>query len=293
MRLFATGAMNWVMGRALPDDVPIEAKMVTKAIERAQNTVEGRNAESRKDVLKYDDVMNEQRKVIYRRRNQIIEGEDLHEDTIELLESTMTERGGLVVPVGVLRGVGPAPAGHRDHPVLPDQVRGRRSGRRHHGGPDHREHPHRGPRPVRRAGRDHPRRRGDGPPARARHHAADHRPAVAGPPGRDGLSPRGHQPPGHGQPGSAGGLPARGLRHVRQAHGRDQRRLPALRVPRPGADRAGRRARPRAGQLHRRRRPGPGGRRHLGRLRCGHPGRDRRGRGRGRARRGATASRSG
>jgi preprotein translocase subunit SecA len=90
MRLFATGAMNWVMGRALPDDVPIEAKMVTKAIERAQNTVEGRNAESRKDVLKYDDVMNEQRKVIYRRRYQIIEGEDLHEETMELLESTMT-----------------------------------------------------------------------------------------------------------------------------------------------------------------------------------------------------------
>ena len=91
MRLFATGAMNWVMGRALPDDVPIEAKMVTKAIERAQNTVEGRNAESRKDVLKYDDVMNEQRKVIYRRRFQIIEGEDLQEDTVELLERTMTE----------------------------------------------------------------------------------------------------------------------------------------------------------------------------------------------------------
>jgi preprotein translocase subunit SecA len=90
MRLFATGAMNWVMGRALPDDVPIEAKMVTKAIERAQNTVEGRNAESRKDVLKYDDVMDKQRKVIYRRRYQIIEGEDLHDETIELLESTMT-----------------------------------------------------------------------------------------------------------------------------------------------------------------------------------------------------------
>ncbi len=90
MRLFATGAMNWVMGRALPDDVPIEAKMVTKAIERAQNTVEGRNAESRKDVLKYDDVMNEQRKVIYRRRYQIIEGEDLHDETIELLEGAIT-----------------------------------------------------------------------------------------------------------------------------------------------------------------------------------------------------------
>jgi len=91
MRLFATGAMNWVMGRALPDDMPIEAKMVTKAIERAQNTVEGRNAESRKDVLKYDDVMNEQRKVIYARRAQIIEGEDLKDDTVELLEMTLTE----------------------------------------------------------------------------------------------------------------------------------------------------------------------------------------------------------
>jgi preprotein translocase subunit SecA len=90
MRLFATGAMNWVMGRAIPDDIPIEAKMVTKAIERAQNTVEGRNAESRKDVLKYDDVMNEQRKVIYKRRLQIIEGEDLHEETLELLETTVT-----------------------------------------------------------------------------------------------------------------------------------------------------------------------------------------------------------
>jgi preprotein translocase subunit SecA len=90
MRLFATGAMSWVMGRTLPDDLPIEAKMVTKAIERAQNTVEGRNAESRKDVLKYDDVMNEQRKVIYKRRLQILDGEDLHEETLDLLERTMT-----------------------------------------------------------------------------------------------------------------------------------------------------------------------------------------------------------
>ena len=58
MRLFATGAMNWVMDRALPDDTPIEANMVTKAIERAQNTVEQKNAEVRKNVLKYDEVMN-------------------------------------------------------------------------------------------------------------------------------------------------------------------------------------------------------------------------------------------
>ena len=89
MRLFATGAMQWVMSRTLPDDVPIEAKMVTKAIERAQNTVEGRNAEIRKDVLKYDEVLNKQRKVIYARRFQIIDGEDLREHTEELLEETI------------------------------------------------------------------------------------------------------------------------------------------------------------------------------------------------------------
>jgi preprotein translocase subunit SecA len=89
MRLFATGAMNWVMGRALPDDVPIDSRMVSKAIERAQNTVEGRNAEVRKDVLKYDEVMNEQRKVIYARRMQILEGEDLRARTIEVLSSAL------------------------------------------------------------------------------------------------------------------------------------------------------------------------------------------------------------
>ncbi len=89
MRLFATGAMSWVMDRALPEDVPIEARMVTRAIERAQNTVEQRNAEIRKDVLKYDEVMNEQRKVIYERRRQILDGEDMREYTISLLSSTL------------------------------------------------------------------------------------------------------------------------------------------------------------------------------------------------------------
>jgi preprotein translocase subunit SecA len=89
MRLFATGAMNWVMTKALPEDTPIEAKMVTKSIERAQNTVEGKNAEQRKEVLKYDEVMNEQRKVIYARRSQVIDGEDLQARTEELLEITV------------------------------------------------------------------------------------------------------------------------------------------------------------------------------------------------------------
>ena len=77
------------MGKALRDDVPIEAKMVTKAIERAQNTVEQRNAEIRKNVLKYDEVMNEQRKVIYRRRDQILDGVDLRDET-----TAVPRRGG-------------------------------------------------------------------------------------------------------------------------------------------------------------------------------------------------------
>ena len=85
MRLFATGAMNWVMGKTLDDDVPIEAKMVSKAIERAQNTVEQRNAEIRKNVLKYDEVMNEQRKVIYKRRDQILDQIDLREESLGLI----------------------------------------------------------------------------------------------------------------------------------------------------------------------------------------------------------------
>ena len=89
MRIFATGAMNWVMGKALPDDVPIEAKMVSKAIERAQRTVEDRNFEIRKDVLKYDAVMNEQRKVIYKRRQQVLDGEDLRDQALEAIEAAI------------------------------------------------------------------------------------------------------------------------------------------------------------------------------------------------------------
>jgi len=87
MRLFATGALSWVMGRTFPDDEPIEAKMVSKAIERAQTTVEQRNAEIRKNVLKYDEVPNEQRKVIYSRRQQIIDGADLRTDALDATEA--------------------------------------------------------------------------------------------------------------------------------------------------------------------------------------------------------------
>jgi len=88
MRLFAQGMMQWAMGR-FPEDMPIENRMVTKAIERAQHNVEARNAEIRKDTLKYDEVMNAQRKVIYARRTQVMEGEDLRQRTIDVMTSAV------------------------------------------------------------------------------------------------------------------------------------------------------------------------------------------------------------
>jgi preprotein translocase subunit SecA len=91
MRWFATGAIEWVMGKGWDDEVPIEAKMVTRAIEKAQNTVEARNAEIRKNVLQYDEVANEQRKVIYKRRDEVLEGVDLREETVQSIAEVVDE----------------------------------------------------------------------------------------------------------------------------------------------------------------------------------------------------------
>lgn len=85
MRLFATGAISWALERTLADDQPIEAKMVTKSIERAQTTVEQRNSEQRKNVLQYDEVLDEQRKAIYEQRNSILEGDNLKQYTTDRL----------------------------------------------------------------------------------------------------------------------------------------------------------------------------------------------------------------
>ena len=94
MRLFATGALQWAMGR-FDEDEAIEAKMVTKAIERAQTTVEQKNAEVRKNVLKYDEVMNEQRKIIYQRRDQILEGADLRSAAYDYLDDAVSDLVGI------------------------------------------------------------------------------------------------------------------------------------------------------------------------------------------------------
>ena len=80
MRRFANERVASIMERLkIPPDVPIEHNMVTKAIERAQSQVESQNFEIRKNVLKYDEVMNTQREIIYRWRNRILHGEDTDE----------------------------------------------------------------------------------------------------------------------------------------------------------------------------------------------------------------------
>ncbi|GAA2030694.1 preprotein translocase subunit SecA [Yaniella flava] len=92
LRLFNAGMAQRVMGMSnYPDDMPLEAKMVSKAIERAQGTVEERNTQQRKDVLKYDQVMNSQREAIYADRRQILEGEDLQTQIEEFIEGSISD----------------------------------------------------------------------------------------------------------------------------------------------------------------------------------------------------------
>ena len=78
MRLFKADWVNWVLETMkIPDDVPIENKRVTNAIASAQSQVEAQNFDSRKNILKYDDVMSRQREVIYTERREVLEGHDL------------------------------------------------------------------------------------------------------------------------------------------------------------------------------------------------------------------------
>ena len=91
MRLFKSDMVDAFLRRFnVPDDVPIEAKMVTNAIRSAQSQVEAQNFEIRKDVLKYDDVLNRQRLVIYEERRRVIDGEDIQDQVREFITDTVT-----------------------------------------------------------------------------------------------------------------------------------------------------------------------------------------------------------
>src|ERR1700759_4314484 len=92
MRMFNSERVGAIMDRLnIPEDVPVESKVVTRAIRSAQTQIEQQNFEIRKDVLKYDDVLNRQRKVVYGERHSVLEGVDLKEQvqrmTDEVIES--------------------------------------------------------------------------------------------------------------------------------------------------------------------------------------------------------------
>src|SRR5262249_30038231 len=92
VRLFAGDRIKNIMSRfKVPDDQPMEAKVLSKQIENAQKKVEEQNFVMRKNVLKYDDVMNKQRTVIYDQRRQVLEGQDLSESVREWVDE-MVER---------------------------------------------------------------------------------------------------------------------------------------------------------------------------------------------------------
>ena len=90
MRLFKGDMVNSFLQRFnVPDDVPIEAKMVTNAIRSAQTQVEAQNFEIRKNVLKYDEVMNRQRQVIYSERGRVLDGEDIQDQILTFMDDTI------------------------------------------------------------------------------------------------------------------------------------------------------------------------------------------------------------
>ena len=89
MRLFNTQLVARVMAKGMPEGEPIEAKSVSKGVRTAQKTVEARNFEIRKNVLKYDDVMNKQRTVIYSERQAVLKGEDIHGDIERFIADTI------------------------------------------------------------------------------------------------------------------------------------------------------------------------------------------------------------
>lgn len=92
MRIFASERLQGIVEKlGLSDEDAIESKLVSSAIENAQKKVEGNNFDVRKTVLKYDDVMNQQREVIYKQRSQVLEGESLKDDVQEMIRDVIAQ----------------------------------------------------------------------------------------------------------------------------------------------------------------------------------------------------------
>jgi len=101
LRIFAGDRVRAVMERLnMPEDEPIEAGIVSRSIESAQRKVEARNFDIRKQLLEYDDVANDQRKVIYQQRNELLEAELMTETSVALRQGVFTDLFRLYVPEG-------------------------------------------------------------------------------------------------------------------------------------------------------------------------------------------------
>ena len=112
MRLFATDRVMGMMDTlGLDEDTPIDAKILSNAVENAQKNVESRNFRARKNVLEYDDVMNTQREVIYAQRQKVLDGEDLRENMMTMLKAlvesnvttALSDNGGVANEAGLHR----------------------------------------------------------------------------------------------------------------------------------------------------------------------------------------------
>jgi preprotein translocase subunit SecA len=102
MRLFGGDRINMLMERLKVDeDMPIENKMLTNTIESAQRKIEGRNFGIRKNVLQFDDVMNRQREIIYSQRDQVLNGENLKEQILKMIDQAIEEQVARYMPKGV------------------------------------------------------------------------------------------------------------------------------------------------------------------------------------------------
>ena len=223
------------------DDLPIEAKMLTKTVEGAQKKVEEQNFNIRKRVLEYDDVLNKQREVFYSERRRVLEGEDLGEQARDWIAETLVAAHRPVRRRGVAAGrLGPrGAASGRSQGYYPmsftlDDIRADLDDE---ADPLTREelldkleddamdaYDRREEELGRRAGA-RPRALG-APPA--------HRPALARAPLQHGLPARGHPPPRARPEGPALRVPPRGPRDVRRDDGHREERVRAVHVPHPG-----------------------------------------------------------
>ena len=230
MRLFGGERMQSMMSSlGVEDDMPIDSKIVSNALESAQKKLEARNFQTRKSVLSFDDVMNTQRQTIYAQRQEILEGKDLSQSLRSMLEETV--RAGQCGPLHRGRGSRGLEPG-RPAPALSGLADFAHRLPVHHRAAQ-RPGSHRNQRNAHHPGQPHPGSQGEAvhrsghAGIRAHLPAAEHRPQLDGPHRRYGPASQGHLPAQLRPEGPRGGVPPGRLRDVRRHGG-----------PHPGRHRA-------------------------------------------------------